>query len=80
MLEVILATGTVCALVIFVLAIKIALLKSRLAGFREAQHYTGGTWVGGGTDRTVRFLALVGFVAICGVCFYAGSVVAVLGG
>jgi len=55
------------------LLIKIALLNARLEGHREAQRQlTNGTYDHDKGDGCLKILAVIGFLAICGLCFYVG--------
>jgi hypothetical protein len=64
---------------ILVLVIKIVALRARLDGFQEAQQQVGSGGAGGGLYGFVKALAIIGFLAICGACFYASTVAVALG-
>ena len=60
-------------LIVVWLIIKVALLNARLEGHREAQQrmingdYDNGTGYG-----WLKVLAAIGFLTVCGLCFYIG--------
>lgn len=59
--------------------VKIMLLMARAEGFREAQQRADdGTGEKSTVPGFVRFLAVIGFLAVCAMCFYTGAAVLVL--
>lgn len=60
-------------LVILWLVIKVALLSARLEGFREAQQQVNNGYYGNGTGYGwLKVFAVIGFLTVCGLCFYMG--------
>lgn len=65
----------ISVVIILGLAFKVALLNERLEGFREAQRQQQPTPNGPSANVEVgcfRILAIIGLVAICGLCFWLG--------
>jgi hypothetical protein len=59
--------------------VKVVLLRARAEGFREGrQQADDGDGEKSAVSGFVRFLAIIGFLAVCGMCFYTGVVVLAL--
>ena len=67
---------------VLVLLVKIATLNARMEGFRDAQQQMGNygnNYAGGSLWGLVKILAIIGFLAVCILCLYAGMALATLG-
>jgi len=65
--------------IVLAFVIKVMFLRARAEGFRKAQQQAeDGAGEQSAVSGFVRFLAIIGFLAVCAMCFYTGVAVLAL--
>jgi hypothetical protein len=66
-------------LIILTFVVKVVLLRARAEGFREAQQQANDDNNGNSAvPGFIKFLAVIGFLSMCTLCFYTGMVASAL--